>query len=380
MVTARFSPAADYATGNIPVAVTVADFNGDGIPDLAVVNYGFGTSNTVSLLLGNGDGTFRSGGALVTGIGPVQAAAADFDGNGATDLAVATSTGISVILGRGAGVFGPRTDYPIAGGASAIAVGDFNGDGKPDLAVTTLAGSVVVLLGNGDGTFQAGVSYALNSVTDADAILVGDFSGDGKPDLLVGKSTNAVSILVGNGDGTFQPAVDIPLGKAERGWAAGDFDGDGALDVAAASVGLNAVFVILNPPVVALYPAGLNFGGQLTGTTSAPAAVTVSNPSGAPLRDLRRYGEWPLLGDQRVSGNACFRLNLYRKRILLAPCGGQCRRRAYHYRQRLRRFAERAPPGHRDGRAGSFGFCLELDLLSAKRGNQQRCSERATDQ
>ncbi len=277
-----FAPRLDYTAGNIPVAVTVADFNGDGIPDLAVVNNGFGFSDTVSVFLGKGDGTFLSGGTLVTGTGPTQAVAADFDGNGTMDLAVAFNGGISIIPGQGAGAFGPRIDYPIASGAKEVAVGDFNQDGKPDLAVTT-PDSVVVLLGNGDGTFQPGVSYPVDSITNLDSILVGDFNGDGKPDLLVGKSNNAVSILVGNGDGTFLPAVDIPMGQSERGWVAGKFDGDGGLDLAAASVGPNAVFVALNVPVAALYPATLDFGGQGVGTTSAPATVTVSNPSGAPM-------------------------------------------------------------------------------------------------
>jgi hypothetical protein len=277
-----FEPRLDYTTGNIPVAVTSADFNGDGIPDLAVVNNGFGLSNSISLFLGKGDGTFASGGTLVTGTGPAQAVAADFDGNGTMDLAVAYSAGISIIPGRGAGTFGPRTDYPITGGAKAIAVGDFNHDGRPDLAVTTPV-SVVVLVGNGDGTFQPGVSYPLDSTTNLDAILVGDFNGDGKPDLLVGKSNNAVSILVGKGDGTFLPAVDIPVGKSERGWLTSDFDGDGGLDVAAASVGPNAVFVALNAPVVGIYPPRLEFGGQGVGTSGAPAPVTVSNPGGAPI-------------------------------------------------------------------------------------------------
>jgi hypothetical protein len=277
-----FAPRLDYTTGSIPVAVTVADLNGDGIPDLAVVNNGFGFSDTVSVFLGKGDGRFLSGGTLVTGTGPTQTVAADFDGNGTLDLAVAYNAGVSIIPGQGRGTFGARTDYPIASGAEAITVGDFNLDGKPDLAVTT-PDSVMVFLGNGDGTFQPGVSYAVDSITNLDSILVGDFNGDGKPDLLVGKSNNAASILLGNGDGTFRPAVDIPMGQSERGWVAGDFDGDGGLDLAAASVGPKAVFVALNVPVAALYPAGLNFGGQGVGTTSTPATVTVSNPSGAPI-------------------------------------------------------------------------------------------------
>ncbi len=277
-----FQPAVDYTAGNIPVAVTVADLNGDGIPDLAVTNNGFGYSNSVSLFWGQGNGTFRSGGALATGTGPTQAVAADFNGDGVMDLAVAFDAGVAILLGRGAGAFGPPTDYPIPDGGIAIATGDFNQDGKVDLAVTNLD-SLIVLLGNGDGTFQPGVSYPLESVIGPTAILVGDFNGDGKPDLLVGKSSNAVSILMGNGDGTFQPPVDVAVGKSERGWVAGNFDGAGGLDLAVASVSETGVFVALNPPVVGFYPGGLNFVGQAVGLSSAPAAITVSNPSGAPL-------------------------------------------------------------------------------------------------
>jgi hypothetical protein len=278
-----FQPRADYAAGNIPVAVAVADFNSDGIPDLAVVNNGFGFSNSVSILLGRGDGTFLSGGALLTGIGPSQAVAADFEGNGARDLAVAFSGGISILPGRGNGTFGTRADYAIPNGALAIAAGDFNLDGRTDLAVTT-GNSVVVLLGNGDGTFQPGLSYTLGSSANLDSILAGDFNGDGKLDLLVGKSRNAVSILLGNGDGTFLPPVEVAAGKSLHGWVTGDFDGDGGLDLAAASFGPSAFFVTLNAPVVGLYPTGLRFGAQGVGTSSPPAAVTVSNPSGAPLK------------------------------------------------------------------------------------------------
>jgi hypothetical protein len=165
----------------------------------------------------------------------------------------------------------------------AIAVGDFNHDGKPDLAVTT-TDSVIVLLGNGGGTFQTGPAYSLGTSTNLQALLAGDFSGDGTLDLLVGKTGNAVSILVGHGDGTFLPPVEVPAGKAVHGWVAGDFDGDGGLDFAAASVDSSAVFVALNTPVMTLYPGGLEFGPQTVDMANASAAVTLSNPSGAPLQ------------------------------------------------------------------------------------------------
>ena len=276
------APGTNYNIGSIPVAVAAGDFNGDGVTDLAVVNNGFGFANTLSILLGRGDGTFLDGGTLVTGNGPSQAVAADFNGDGFTDLAVTYSAGISIFPGRGAGTFGPRTDYALSSPARAIATGDFNHDGKPDLAVTA-GSSVLIYIGKGDGAFLPGPSYPIASVTTLQSLIVGDFDGDGKPDLLVGKSNNAVAILVGVGDGTFLAPVDVAAGKSERGWVAGDFDGDGGLDFAAASVGSNAIFVVLNSPAMAVYPAGIDFGAAGVGEASAPRLVTISNPSGAPL-------------------------------------------------------------------------------------------------
>ncbi len=264
-----------------------------------MVNNGFGFGNSLSILFGRGDGTFQSGGTLSTGVGPWQAVAGDFNGDGYVDLAVAFEGGFSIIPGRANGVFGARSDYSLPGGARAIAAGDFNHDGKIDLVVAT-NNSLMVLLGNGDGTFQAGQSYPVPTSATLQSILVGDYNGDGKLDLLIGEFDGRVFILTGKGDGTFMPPVAIPAGKADGGWVTGDFDGDGSLDLAASSVLTNAFYVTLNPPLVALYPGGVQFGAQPVGGASPEAAITVSNPSAAPLK----FGEITATGPFTVS-NGC---------------------------------------------------------------------------
>jgi large repetitive protein len=155
----------------------------------------------------------------------------------------------------------------------------------------------MVLLGNGDGTFQTGQSYSVTTNATLQSILVGDYNGDGKLDLLVGESNDRVFILNGKGDGTFLPPVAFPAGKAVRGWVTGDFDGDGSLDLAATSALSNAVYVTLNPPLVALYPGGVQFGSQQVGGSSPALAITVSNSSGAPLQitDITASGAFTLL-------------------------------------------------------------------------------------
>jgi hypothetical protein len=167
-----FQPHADYAAGSLPVSAVSGDFNGDGKLDLAVADNGNGqTDSTVSVLLGNGDGTFQPAVGYGVGVQPFSIAAADFNQDGKQDLAVlnAGSNTVSILLGNGDGTFQPHVDYPAGATVYAVTVGDFNGDGKPDLAVSDIAcyspgptcprGSVSILLGNGDGTFQPAVEY-----------------------------------------------------------------------------------------------------------------------------------------------------------------------------------------------------------------------------
>ncbi|PYJ96801.1 MAG: VCBS repeat-containing protein [Verrucomicrobia bacterium] len=246
-----------YSAGTLPPFVAVGDFNGDDKPDVAVANLG---STNVSVLLGKGDGTFQAAVNFAAGTNPVSVAIGDFNGDGKSDLAVAitgtypayTNGGVSVLLGKGDGTFEAAVNYGAGTNPVSVAVGDFNGDGKLDLAVANQGatpvsnqsrGTLSVLLGNGDGTFQAAVNY--DAGTGPASVAVGDFNGDGKPDLAVantGSFTNAtstkdgsVSLLSGKGDGTFQAAVGFGAGISPFSMAVSDFNGDGRLDLAVVS-------------------------------------------------------------------------------------------------------------------------------------------------
>jgi uncharacterized protein (TIGR03437 family) len=267
-------------TGSSPVAVAVGDFNGDSIPDLAVAS---SVSNTVTILLGKGDGTFTT----VTPnfsprYGPSDLAVADFNGDGIADLAVANAEDntVSILLGAGNGTF---TTIPAALSLGttpfAIAVADFNGDGKPDIAVG--GQSITILLGNGDGTFTA-VPNGPSPGSSPNAMAVGDFNGDGKPDIVVadrlGGYEGGATILLGNGDGTFTPAPSTDGGYGPGGVTVGDFNGDGKADVAIADSG--GVKILLS-----------NGDGTFTGSSvSLPGAdlfgIVVADFNGDGIMDL----------------------------------------------------------------------------------------------
>ena len=229
-----------YDAGADPVSVAVADFNGDGKPDLAVANQGNYPypNSSVSILLGQGGGTFLPAVSYAAGNNPQSVAVGDFNGDGKQDLAVANyySANVSVLLGKGDGTFLPAVSYLAGYGPRSVAAGDFNGDGKQDLAVAVAGDSyngggqgVSVLLGKGDGTFQTAQTFPTG--TYPISVAVGDFNGDGILDLAVAnEDSDNVSVLLGKGDGTFLPAQTFPAGVNPSSVAVGDFNGDGILE------------------------------------------------------------------------------------------------------------------------------------------------------
>jgi hypothetical protein len=215
--TLSFGTAVTYPVGTVPRVVAVADFNGDGNSDLAVVNVGSSDSGNVSILLGNGDGRFLAANSIAAGQHPLSLCVADFDRDGRLDLAVGGNSGtLELLLGNGDGTFQSPKSFGFEGPISSLAVGDFDGDLHADLALAVAAVApsqprVAVLLGNGDGTFRQGESI-LNT---GGSILASDFNDDHKVDLLVGNS-----ILLGNGDGRFR-ARGAHLGRRlQWGWQA----------------------------------------------------------------------------------------------------------------------------------------------------------------
>jgi hypothetical protein len=229
-----FLPPANYSTDG-PNAIAVADVNGDGKPDLVVANCPGGgcdaqVPGTISVLLGNGDGTFQepvnypSGGML-----PTSVQIADMNLDGKPDIVVTNeSFGVSMLLGNGDGTFQPVVGVAGIAGPQRVLVADLNHDGKPDLVV--LSGSTEVLLGNGDGTFQPIVIYegCIGCLTSS--LAIADVNGDGKLDLLV-SYWDEIGVRLGNGDGTFQSETFIAA-DAQAGWlAAGDVNRDGHIDL-----------------------------------------------------------------------------------------------------------------------------------------------------
>jgi hypothetical protein len=234
-----------YGVAN-PVSEVAADFNGDGKIDLAVVNQGTGFLHIrgyVAVLLGNGDGTFRPGVQYFAGGVPQSIAIGDFNSDGKVDLAVgnSSSSNISILLGNGDGSFQTHMDFGSVNSPQSIAVGDFNNDGKLDVACTdanTTAltrGNVSVLLGNGDGTLQTPLTSPAGGYIQA--IAAGDFNGDGILDIAVANKKLSsfqgnLSVLLGKGDGTFQSPVKYLPSDSVYFVVVGDFNGDGHLDIA----------------------------------------------------------------------------------------------------------------------------------------------------
>ena len=277
-----FATAQDYALGDNPNSGIAADFNGDGKPDLAIGNV---LNKNVGVLLNHGDGTFAAAVNYGVDFNPESVAAADYNGDGKLDLAVGnflggpTSAGtFSILIGNGNGTFQAAVTKPV-GSPFHIVATDLNADGKKDLvAASASTDNVSVLLGNGNGTFQSPVTY---SVGDAPRTLaIADFNGDSKPDVAVTNSGSdtTVSLLIGNGDGTLQAAVPINLGLRPQGMATGDLNGDNKPDLVVAATNANSVVVLLG-----------NGNGTFQGPVSYPTGI--NEPLNLALADFNGDGK-----------------------------------------------------------------------------------------
>ena len=324
-----FNTAVAYNSGGyLAVSVAVADVNGDKKPDLVVINSCSNNGNCVpsygdgslGVLLGNGDGTFQT--AVLSDSGgytPQSVAIADLNGDGKPDAIIPQCYGptfgcittgqVGVLLGNGDGTFqaavkyNSGADYP-----NSVAVADVNGDGKLDVLLSNEAtlneaygpGVASVLLGNGDGTLQAAVTYSLGGNSyggRAYSIAVADMNLDGKLDLVVsaqgdGNGFDLASVLLGNGDGTFQTGVPFMTGGyLPVSVAVADVNGDGRPDLVVANQcgtgscpAAGSVGVLINTGTTVIRsPGSLNFAPQAPGTSSSPQTVTLTNRGTAAL-------------------------------------------------------------------------------------------------
>ena len=274
-------------------AVSVADFNGDGKPDLAAANL---FSNDVSVQLGKGDGTFLPAARFAAGRTPNSIEAADINGDGKLDLVMANGSSVegsvTILFGDGAGGFPTKKGIFLVSGTSTEAsfatVADFNQDGKADIAVglETFNG-VRVLLGDGAGNFPGTKSYNAGSTPSAGA--AGDFNGDGKLDLAVANrfpfNSSTVSILTGDGAGDFSAPASFGVGSQPGSLVAADFNGDNKLDIATANAGAGNVSVLLGDGAGAFAAAShFGAGGRF------PAAIASADFNGDGHRDLAVSG------------------------------------------------------------------------------------------
>jgi hypothetical protein len=291
-----FQPVSAFLGGTNPVFVVVADFNGDGKPDLAVANEGrYGgppydyPGGSVAIYLGHGDGTFGSAVYYPAGTGSSYLAAGDLNGDGKPDLAVAHQQGVSVLLNKGDGTFLPEIRYGTAvGRASSVALADFNGDGRLDLGAAYGSG-FWVRLNDGNGGFGEPGNY----VAPAQLLAVADFNGDGQPDVAalgVDYSANStsgdsgvLSLFLGKSDGTFQNPLRQLMAPFATALDVADVDGNGIPDLVTSGASLPAVLLGNGDGTFESVPLNFVASAMITGDFDGDGKVDLISSSGTGL-------------------------------------------------------------------------------------------------
>jgi len=284
-----FAPHQDYGVGDGPREVVVADFNGDGALDLATQN---ATSDDIAVLLGNGDGTFGAATFYSVGDLPVTIEAADLDLDGDIDLTVANGNGvsISVLFGNGDGTFVTHQTYvyniddpPYPGVIMAHTMADLDGDGDTDIALITLTANLVLFMPNdGTGTFNSfQVIDEIEGFSFPVDLEPGDLDGDGDIDLLMEYGSSAMRVYLNDGDGTFVWPPDFAITGHDIMTPPADLNGDGVPDI-----GLNNT---VNPGGYISLAMGIG-----DGTFGPVTTYDVNRPSGITPCDFDRDGDMDL--------------------------------------------------------------------------------------
>ncbi|TXI68435.1 MAG: hypothetical protein E6Q41_04105, partial [Cyclobacteriaceae bacterium] len=271
--TGGFNLKTDYVTGSTPYYLAIGDLNGDGKPDLIVTNDNPSLPpNYISVLLGNGDGTFASKTDFLVGVSPQSLALGDLNLDGKLDVIVANSneTTVSVLLGTGNGSLAPKTNYTVLFGTTDVAVLDANKDSKPDIVVLNYFNNTLsILLGDGSGGLGAKTDFA-TGVGPVNLALA-DLNGDGNTDLITSNvNANTISVLFGNGTGGFLPKTDYASGINPRHVAVSDLNGDGLVDVSVVNSTSNTISVYQGSGTGTLsskidFPTGLSPTGLTCG-------------------------------------------------------------------------------------------------------------------
>ena len=220
-----------YVVGKNPTSIVSGDINGDGLADLITTNIG---SDSLTILLGNGDGSFRDPMTIRVPEQPRAVILHDLNGDGLLDLAVANAGNhrVTILLGNGRGQFTQTDAYPAVKSPVALVCADFNKDGRPDLAVALRNDKLMILLGRGDGTFVQKAQYEYGDTPTA--VVAADLNEDGVLDLAVtqgGQMSSAVAVFLGKGDGTFHLPISYKTGHRPLGVSILDLNGDHHLDM-----------------------------------------------------------------------------------------------------------------------------------------------------